>query len=87
MVIIIKRPDNADSGRRPHVTLAYERSGHTYVRRLTLAQDAFVLNLSMINNPPMQILEALKKEQPNTKPTLKHIYNSRLKHRVVEHKG
>ncbi|KAL8529481.1 hypothetical protein ACS0TY_006782 [Phlomoides rotata] len=61
--------------------------GHTYVGRLTPAQDAFVLKLSMINGPPVQILDALKKEWPNTKATLRHIYNVRLNYRVVERKG
>ncbi|KAL8492337.1 hypothetical protein ACS0TY_023811 [Phlomoides rotata] len=75
MVILIKRSDNADSGRRPRVTLACERS------------DAFVLNLPMINSPSLQILDALKKEWPNTKVMLRHIYNARLKHKVVERKG
>ncbi|KAL8483585.1 hypothetical protein ACS0TY_026318 [Phlomoides rotata] len=115
MVIIIKRSDNAESGRRPRVTLACERSGtfyghwelkvvrgthnhpigqylegHSFAGCLTPAQDAFVLNLSKVNSQPIQILNALKNEWTNTKATLSHIYNARLKHRVVvlvERKG
>ncbi|KAL8473069.1 hypothetical protein ACS0TY_030056 [Phlomoides rotata] len=141
MIILIKRSDNADSGRRPRVTIACERSegeedkmaigrrsteikkygcqfmlqgnqigskcqwelkvvcgthnhlidqfleGHTYVGRLTPSQDAFMLNFSMINSLPLQILDVLKKEWLNTKAMLRHIYNARLKHRVVKRKG
>ncbi|KAL8458465.1 hypothetical protein ACS0TY_036106 [Phlomoides rotata] len=61
--------------------------GHSFAGRLTPTQDAFVLNLSKVNSQPIQILDALKKEWPNTKATLRHIYNTRLKHRFVERKG
>ncbi|KAG5553113.1 hypothetical protein RHGRI_011098 [Rhododendron griersonianum] len=58
--------------------------GHSYAGRLTSDEISTLVDLSVSMVKPKQILSQLKLNDPSNVTTIKHVYNARQKHRVIE---
>ena len=77
---------DVECGVHNHPT-AHDLIGHSYAGRLSRDEEDFVVDMSMSNSRPRDILFMLQQKFPGNKSTMKTIYNARTKHNVVKKGG
>ena len=68
-------------------SLANYLEGHAYAERLTKEEEEFVVEMSLNNVRPKNLLQQLHAKFPGNASTIKTIYNARLKNRVADRAG
>ncbi|XP_022883418.1 uncharacterized protein LOC111400224 [Olea europaea var. sylvestris] len=102
MIVVMKKSDFGQVGRKPRIDFACERhgsyrrhnydiaqnlEGHSYAGRLTEKGTSILVNMAKKHVRPKEISYTLKQNDDTNVSTMRHVYNACQKFRLKEQAG